>query len=195
MTSPEDKLEFEQRLQEAAQGGELAWQDIVNHYSPRVFALLRAQCGDPDLAEEIAQSTFCTIAAKIGSYTELGKFEPWLFRIAMNRLRDEMRRRKRQARPVEDQALTALAGTTDDNPSEDAPEPAELEALRKGLRELSDAEQTVIHLRFYAGLSFKQIAELLDQPLGTILARHFRTLKKLGESVGKPADNDEEDGP
>jgi RNA polymerase sigma-70 factor (ECF subfamily) len=146
-----------------------------------VFGLIRAQCGNADLAEEITQSTFCTVVSKIDSYTELGKFEPWLFRIAMNRLRDEMRRRKRHARPVEDEALAGLA---DAAPAETGPQlggGAESDALRDAMSQLSEADRRIIHLRHFSELSFKQIAELLDQPLGTVLARQHRALKKLRE--------------
>lgn len=173
-------------LKRAARGDEHAWCELVHAYSPRVFALIRAQCSNNDLAEEITQSTFCTVVAKISSYTELGKFEQWLFRIAMNRLRDEMRRRKRQARPVEDESLTAMAGAVkvDENPH-GASDPAQIRALRDAVAQLSDADQQIIHLRHYGGLSFKQIAEILDQPLGTVLARQHRALKKLHELLGQ----------
>jgi DNA-directed RNA polymerase specialized sigma24 family protein len=107
---------LEKTLQRAAGGDEAAWQRIVEAYGPRVFGLIRAQCGNAELAEEISQSTFCTIVARIGQYTELGRFESWLFRIAMNRLRDEMRRRKRHAHPVETEALVGLAGGTRSRP-------------------------------------------------------------------------------
>lgn len=89
---PEAGDNIEPVLLRAAQGDVAAWQRIVTQYLPRVHGLLRAQCHDADLAEEIAQSTFCTLVSKLGEYTEQGKFEAWLFRIAMNRLRDEMRR-------------------------------------------------------------------------------------------------------
>jgi RNA polymerase sigma-70 factor (ECF subfamily) len=166
-------------LKLAAVGDEAAWSVIVEAYSGRVFGLIRAQCGDADLAEEITQSTFCTVAAKIADYTEAGKFEPWLFRIAMNRLRDEMRRRKRQARPVEGTTLLALAGADERATDADAGEAVETDALRAAMSQLSDADQRIIHLRHYAGLSFRQIAEMLDQPLGTVLARQHRALRKL----------------
>ena len=172
-------------LKRAAGGDEGAWCELVRAYSARVFSLIRAQCSNNDLAEEITQSTFCTVVAKIGSYTELGKFEQWLFRIAMNRLRDEMRRRKRQARPVEDESLSAMAGAAraEDDPH-GASDPAQIVALRNAVAQLSDADQQIIHLRHYGGLSFKQIAEILDQPLGTVLARQHRALKKLHEVLG-----------
>src|SRR5690606_35072109 len=105
MTLMPERDNLEAILRRAGQGDAEAWRVLVDTYSGRVFGLIRAQCNDTDLADEITQSTFCTIVAKIGSYTELGKFEQWLFRIAMNRLRDEMRRRKRQARPMDDDTL------------------------------------------------------------------------------------------
>ncbi len=87
-------------LRDAAAGDAEAWRQLVSAYTPRVFGLLVKQCGDRDLAEEITQATFVRIVSKLEGYVEQGRFEPWLFRIAMNRLRDEMRRRKRQARPM-----------------------------------------------------------------------------------------------
>ncbi len=191
MAETPDKARLSAALRSAADGDEHAWRDIVEVYSSRVFGLLRSQCGNPDLAEEITQSTFCTIAAKIGSYSEVGKFEAWLFRIAINRLRDEMRRRKRQANPVDGGTLTGLAGAARSD-HEDRAEPAELQQLRNALTQLSDAEQQIIHLRHSADLSFKQIAEVLDQPLGTALARHHRAVKKLREIMG-PVELNESD--
>ena len=66
---------LEETLQRAAAGDEAAWRDIVEAYTPRVFGLIRAQCGNVDLAEEITQSTFCTIVERIGRYSEVGRFE------------------------------------------------------------------------------------------------------------------------
>lgn len=173
-------------LKRAAKGDQDAWRVLVETYSSRVFGLIRAQCGSADLAEEITQSAFCTVVAKIGDYSELGKFEQWLFRIAMNRLRDEMRRRKRQARPTEDQTLHALAdagGGVDHAHSvgDRGASPEQLAALRLALADLPDADQQIIQLRHSAGLSFKEIADILEQPLGTVLARQHRALKKLAE--------------
>jgi RNA polymerase sigma-70 factor (ECF subfamily) len=173
---------LERTLLAAAAGDEGAWRQLVGEYSIRVFALLRAQCSDADLAEEITQSTFCTIAAKLSDYTELGKFESWLFRIAMNRLRDEMRRRKRQALPVDDEALGILAGEAKSS-STDWVEERDLELLREAMTHLSEQDRQVIHLRHFGELSFRQIAELLGQPLGTVLARQHRALQKLADLI------------
>jgi RNA polymerase sigma-70 factor (ECF subfamily) len=177
------KESLEKTLQRAAGGDEAAWQRIVEAYGPRVFGLIRAQCDNAELAEEITQSTFCTIVARIGQYTELGRFESWLFRIAMNRLRDEMRRRKRHARPVETEALVGLAGA-DDRGAPETLGQDEVQALRTALDRLSEADRRVIHLRHFAGLSFARIAEVLGEPLGTVLARQHRALGKLRQMLG-----------
>ncbi|MCZ6836195.1 MAG: RNA polymerase sigma factor [Planctomycetota bacterium] len=182
--SPSSENEtLEAILQLAANGDEEAWREIVDRYSNRVFGLIRAQCGNADLAEEITQSAFCTMAAKIGNYTESGRFEPWLFRIAVNRLRDEMRRRKRHATPVEDDKLVGMAGAANDEVKRAGSDEPEVVALREAITQLSDADQQIIHLRHFGGLSFKQIADILEQPLGTVLARQHRALKKLKDLI------------
>ncbi len=175
---------LEETLQRAAAGDEAAWRDIVEAYTPRVFGLIRAQCGNVDLAEEITQSTFCTVVERIGRYAEVGRFESWLFRIAMNRLRDEMRRRRRQANPVESETLVGLAGAGDDQPEVAGAGPQDLVALQGALARLSESDRQVIHLRHFTGLSFAGIAGILGEPLGTVLARQHRALKKLRQHIG-----------
>ncbi len=159
------------------------------------FALLRVRCGDPDLAEEMTQSCFCTVASKLsdGSYLELGKFEAWLFRIAVNRLRDEKRRQRRQATPVEHASLAALAdeqlssGRAADS-SQASAASLRLERLavvQEAVRSLPPADIELLQMRHFGGLAFRQIADALGQPLGTVLARHHRALKKLRELLSE----------
>lgn len=202
-------------LKMAARGDQAAWRTIVEAYGPRVFGLLRAQCGDADLAEEIAQSTFCTVAAKLGGdeaeggYVEQGRFESWLFCIAMNRLRDEMRRRRRHAStgrgggalsadadearwdwspggpPRRGSGGAAAVGSdaaevyTTPGPERDE----QIAALRQAIARMSPADRQILELRHLAGLSFKQIAEILEEPLGTVLARQHRALAKLRDLI------------
>ena len=93
----------------AAAGDDDAWRLVLAAYAPRVFALARSRCGRSDAAEEITQSVFVTVASKLsaGEYREEGRFESWLFRVTMNRIRDEIRRVRRHAEPAEPGALMA----------------------------------------------------------------------------------------
>lgn len=195
--TPEHSEPFERTLERASRGDESAWRRIVELYSARVFGLIKSQCGDADLAEEITQSTFCTIASKLRGYDERGKFESWLFHIAMNRLRDEMRRRKRHAATTDEQALQGLASTPGRGPAEPAGgsrrDPETSEKLKKVLARLSESDQVTIHLRHIAGLSFAKIAEVLGQPIGTVLARHHRAVRKLKELLEQEGESFGED--
>ncbi len=171
------RAEFEQQLVRAAAGDSAAWRVVVNAFAPRVHGLLRAQCRDDELAEEITQSTFCTIATKLGSYIENGRFEAWLFRIAMNRLRDEMRRRARQARTMDGEAFKRVAGASNNESGFVSVEVRD--QLRLALSRMTEADREIIDLRHIGGLSFKALSDFYEEPVGTLLARHHRALKKL----------------
>lgn len=161
----------------AARGDETAWRRIVDLYARRVFALAQARLRNPDVAEEIAQSVFATLAAKLvgGGYTERGKFEPWLFRIASNRIRDEQRRTRRHPTTHDSERIAR----TEDSHEQPSTPPDQVRRLRAAMEQLSDADREVIELRHHGQMSFGQMAEVLGEPLGTLLARHHRALAKL----------------
>ena len=169
--------ELAELLAAAAGGDDDAWRAIVETYLPKVHAVVRAQCKDPELAEEITQSTFCTIVTKLPNYQEVGRFESWLLRIAMNRLRDEMRRRKRHAIPTEESTLVGLAGAGKREP--ERPDRESAGRILAGVDRLPESDREILFLRHVSGLSFKELSEALDTPVGTLLARHHRALKKL----------------
>jgi RNA polymerase sigma-70 factor (ECF subfamily) len=203
-------IDLPRLLQAAATGDEDAWRSVVQLYARRVYALARSRlCSHGvggrgaehtrrpqqrsfspdglfvqghDIAEEVTQSVFVTVASKLssGEYTEQGRFESWLFRVAMNRIRDEVRRSRRQAAPTDPDALDGRAGAPGDA---EAPTHAgdEIASLRRAMAELSEQDREIVELRHHAGLSFKQMADLLAEPLGTLLARHHRALRKLKE--------------
>jgi len=166
-------------LEAACAGDEAAWRTLVERFWRRVYALVRSRCGQSELAEEVTQSVFVTVATKLrdGGYQEQGRFESWLFLIAMNRLRDELRRQRRQATPTDPGNLGAIAGGRLDEQQHELAD--ELAALRAAVARLAEPDREIIELRHHAGLSFKQIAQTLDEPIGTLLARHHRALRKL----------------
>jgi RNA polymerase sigma-70 factor, ECF subfamily len=179
-------------LHAAGMGDDRAWRRIIDLYARRVYALARSRLGvnKHELAEEITQSVFATVATKLGregtdtgeaGYAEQGKFESWLFRIAMNRIRDEVRRSRRQAEPADPSTFGSVAAKGD--PTEAGAQgsgaPDQLHSLRRAMEKLSEADREIVELRHHAGLSFKQMADLLSEPIGTLLARHHRALKKL----------------
>ena len=199
---PAEPVGVEALIARAVTGDGDAWRGLVEAYTRRVFGLVLRSCGDRDLAEEVTQATFVKLVAQLtdgGGYQERGRFEAFIFRIAMNHLRDEMRRRKRQARTMDmtggddaDGEASPWAGAQDGlgdrgaaatrtphDPLEAVSTAEQVDRLRAAVATMSPADQEVLHLRHTAGLSFAQIAETLGQPLGTVLARGHRALGKL----------------
>jgi RNA polymerase sigma-70 factor (ECF subfamily) len=179
-----DATRLNQTLAQAAQGDEESWRQIVLLYTDRVYGLIYRQCRDQDLAAEITQATFVQVVQRLGHYHEQGRFEPWLFRIAINRLRDEMRRRQRQARPMDMQPQEEgrpyiQQASPEPDPLERLSQAEQIHLLSQAMNQLGDADREILHLRHTAGLSFAQIAQTLGQPLGTVLARGHRALGKL----------------
>ncbi len=173
-------------LQNAAAGDQDAWRSLIQTYSGRVFGLLYRQCANGELAQEITQATFVKVVTKLSEYREQGRFEPWLFRIAMNTLRDEMRRKKRHASTVDlNSTPPESIGHSHDQqtPFDQLQQTEEHDQLRQAVKQLPDADQKILYMRYTAELSFAQIAESLDEPLGTVLARGHRALKKLKKII------------
>ncbi|MBI1373252.1 MAG: sigma-70 family RNA polymerase sigma factor [Phycisphaera sp.] len=173
---------IDQTLRAAIEGDQAAWRELVEDYSGRVYGLLLRQCRNAELAEEITQATFVKIVSKLPDYDEQGRFESWLFRIAINRLRDEMRRRKRQASTMDfAETPPEAVGQTSNGPmpGDRMDTQEEHDKLHTAIAQLPEADREVLYMRYTAELSFAQIAEALEQPLGTVLARSHRALKKL----------------
>jgi RNA polymerase sigma-70 factor, ECF subfamily len=173
----------------AAQGDESAWEELVGLYARRVFAMARSRLHDEDLAEEITQSVFVTVATKLNGsdngsgYTEQNRFEPWLFRITMNRVRDLCRKRARHAKPMAPEHFAAVEGRPEPDIHQDDNHQRQLGALRSAMEQLSDTDREIVELRHHGQMSFKQIAEITGDPIGTLLARHHRALKKLSTLI------------
>ncbi len=182
---------LDETLAAAGAGDESAWRRLVEAYTGRVYGVIYRQCGDAELSEEITQTAFVKVVAKLGDYNETGRFEAWLFRIATNCLRDEMRRRKRQANTVDFAATPpeSIGYTGDEAHEPDAPLLAaeRNSRLAQAVAELPEADQQLLNMRYVGELSYQQIAEALEQPLGTVLARGHRALKKLKAKLAEEA--------
>jgi RNA polymerase sigma-70 factor (ECF subfamily) len=170
-----------------------ALHQLVDMYSARVFGLLYRLTGSRETAEDLLQETFLRVVRTIPEYRHGGKFEAWLFRIAANLARDHARRLRRHGRPV---ALEGPGRTGESGGSGlvDAGRPDPVAELLKKeaeqrvsavLQGLSEAEREIILLRHFSELSFREIAELLDIPLGTALARAHRALKRLKAALSE----------
>lgn len=182
-----DPHALDQLLARARRHDPDALEALVEAYSPRVFGLLYRMARSRSAAEDLMQETFLRMVRGIGAYEHSGRFEAWLFRIAANLARDYIRRRRRRgaSASLEQRAVDGEDYSVDVEDRDQAPPPMRLaetedvEHLNACLAKLPELDREIILLRHFADLSFREIAETLNVPLGTALARAHRALARL----------------
>ncbi len=188
---------FDELLRRAREYDAQALEELVSIYSPRVFGLLYRLTGSADEAEDLLQETFLRMVRAIGAYENRGRFEAWLFHIAANLARDYVRRERRRGNTQsfdeagggegrETAGFPRWVGPQTEEPPNRLLRQEDAQRLSECLNRLSQAEREILLLRHYAGLPFREIAELLGVPLGTALARAHRALARLREELGGP---------
>jgi RNA polymerase sigma-70 factor (ECF subfamily) len=157
-------------------GNAQCFAQIVDMYSSRCYGYFYRLTGNNDISDELLSELFVKLVEKIGSY-EGGSFESWLFKIASNIFHDHLRSKQRRKKLLEFQKIEFEAEITEPKRSE-----GELsDRLQVQLARLDDDTRELIMLRFYSQLSFKEIAQMRSEPMGTTLAKTHRALKKLRE--------------
>lgn len=161
-------------------GDERAFEELVIRYEAKIRNVAHGVLRDRGLAEDVAQETFLTAHRKARSFRGEGSVRSWLFRIAIHRALDELRRRGRKSE-VE---LTDAGGPLH--------EPHQgLEAgwnLDRALAVLTPEHRTALILREVEGLSYREIAEALGWPVGTVATRIHRARTELKELLQGRAD-------
>ena len=154
---------------------------MYDRYGRRVFALAARILNDPISSEEITQDVFLSIWRRWASYNAAkGKFTTWLFGIAHNRTIDELRKRRRDKSRYSDDIDDHLnIASNSISPDDSAVVQSEYAMVREVLDTLPPPQRTVIVLSYFHGLTQVEIAEKLDQPLGTVKTRMRLGLKKL----------------
>lgn len=179
-------------IRRACAGEPEAFDALIDAYAKRLHGYLYRLCGNRDDADDLLQEVFLRVVRTIGSYTHDGRFEGWLFRIATNLARDRIRRVKRSPRMMSLDAPaegdTRRGDESWETKDENAPDPdaamqagEDADLLQEALSQLPEAEREVIMLRHFSQLSFAEIAESMETPLGTALARAHRGLAKMRE--------------
>ena len=181
-----DQQRLKATIGDAQDGSGEAYQALLEAYWPRLYGYFLRAVGRHHDAEDLLGDLALKLVRRLKHYDDRGRFDHWLFRIAANMVRDRIRRIK--VRPhvaslsVEDADGHSMAQSL---PGEtvaiDAPLLAAEVSGRLGaaLDKLDDVTRQVILLRHFGELSFKEIAEICDCPIGTALARVHRGLKRL----------------
>lgn len=176
--------EFEDRqlIQRVSQGDKAALEELYTRYSTSVFSLARYMLRHEALAEEATQEIFLNVWLKASSYKpDRGEPRAWLMSVAHHKVIDIIRSRRRSiamSDPKDYETLDLLPSARKATEDE-AVLNLEGERIRKALDTLPDAQRAVIVLAYYEGYSQSEMAQKLDQPLGTIKTRVRLAMQKL----------------
>lgn len=151
---------------------------VIDLYSSRCYGYFYRLTGNTDISDELLSELFVKLVEKIKTYNG-GSFESWLFRVASNIFHDFLRNKQRQQKVLEIRK-TEVDSEVIENKKSDG---EQIDKLQIQLSKLDEDTRELMMLRFYSELSFKEIADLRSEPIGTTLAKLHRGLKKLKENM------------
>lgn len=157
-------------------GEQSCFEQLIHRHKTKVFAYISLYIRDQALAEDIFQDTFLKViqSVKSGKYSDNGKFLSWVMRIAHNLIIDHFRRIKQMNTISNDNYESDIFNSkqfADDTIEDEIIKKQIHQDIRKMISHLPDDQREVVILRHYAGLSFKEIADITDVSINTALGR------------------------
>jgi len=181
----------EQLLERLKDGETSAGEELVRRFCQPLLRYLQRLAGSEQLAEELHQQTWASVLEHIEKFdakSSGGGFKAWLFRIATNKANDHWRGLGREKSAKQGMRLVV--------DQEAAPAGARMEQgeqetkLKKAIEQLPENQKQVVMLRYYSGLKFIEIAEMLGCPLNTALGRMHKAMIRLREVMEEEARRD-----
>ena len=183
-----EHISDEQLLLRYTQGDAEAFASLMRRYERELFGFLARFLGDSTLAEDVFQETFLQIHISADAFDFSRRLKPWLFTIAANKARDALRRRFR--RPAVE--LDAVVSSDQDDvhfidliPANIPPPGARIEnqeaseAVQTIVRQMPENLRIVLLLSYFHEFAYKEIAEVLSVPLGTVKSRLHLAVKEF----------------
>jgi RNA polymerase sigma-70 factor, ECF subfamily len=180
----------DEELVARSMGGDLdSFNQLVLRWERPIYALAYRVIGREEDARDVAQETFLRAFRALSGFKGQAKFSSWLYRITLNLCRDWIRRERRApvAQAPEGVDLIELASETEPVETiEDLVARRELgRAVAKAMAMLPEDQRTAIILKEYHGLTFQEIADLLDCPLSTVKTRLYQGLSVLRKQLAE----------
>jgi len=179
-------------VRRAKKGDYTAFDLLVLKYQSRVIATAFKFVKEKQLAEDIAQEAFIKSYKSINSFREESSFYTWVYRITVNTAKNYLVSSKRR----DEVAISDLSSDDSFKPKKlDVDSPQEIlkanelrDLIFETLSSLGEETRTALSLREFDGLSYEQIAEIVQCPVGTVRSRIFRGREIIEEVVGKHMD-------
>tara|TARA_R110000772_G_scaffold153994_1_gene264948 strand:- start:576 stop:1151 length:576 start_codon:yes stop_codon:yes gene_type:complete len=179
-------LELVQRVQE---GDKKAFDVLILKYQQRIVHVITGFVHDPVEALDVAQEAFIKAYRAIPNFRGDSAFYTWLYRIAINTAKNHLTARARRPPAMDVDAFDATNYY-------DAPELKEFEtpesnlisdeleqAIQQAIQDLPEDTATAIRLREFEGMSYEEIAQVMDCPIGTVRSRIFRAREAIEKQI------------
>lgn len=187
---PFSELADEDVMERCAQGSEAGFRTLVHRYRARIMNLVCRFIGDRDRAEEITQEVFLRVFRNRERYRKSGKFSTWIFTIAVNLTKNEIRSRVRHrgtfsidAMTDEDGNQTIVFPDGGPLPDENAGRSEIRQRVAEALLTIPPRYREAVLLRDVEGLSYEEVGQILRIPGGTVRSRINRARLMLRERL------------
>jgi RNA polymerase sigma-70 factor, ECF subfamily len=188
-----DRTDEELLLDYRCRSDRPAFEELVRRYEKELYGYLRHYLGDAEMAEDVFQQTFLQVHLKCDQFEVGRKVRPWLYTVATNQAIDCQRRNRRHKvisldrrlqSDVEGEmgSLVELLDGAEAGPSEEAEAAEQYGQLRAAIDELPEQTRQVVLLVYFKGLKYREAAEILDIPVGTVKSRLHAAVQKLSET-------------
>ncbi|MFM1896291.1 MAG: hypothetical protein RLZZ385_1365 [Pseudomonadota bacterium] len=185
----------QQLVERVKKGNQLAFNLLVLRYQHKVAALISRFVSDPQEVEDVSQETFIKAYRALALFRGESAFYTWLYRIAVNTAKNYLvaRNRRPPATDVEiddSENLEAVAALKDLATPEDALVTEDLKrAIDQAIEELPEELRTAFTLREFSGLSYEDITQIMDCPVGTVRSRIFRAREAIDSRIRELLEN------
>lgn len=188
--TPAEKAEHSRWFAEYRDKGDMAaFERVLNAYNKPIFNYLVRLLGNRDEAEDALQEVWGKVIKQASSYKDQGLFSSWLYRIAHNHCLDHYRRQNSRVDKREvvenDEGLSWLdiVSSEGQSPFDELAEQEFMHRLEEALQDIPERIREVYLLRTFQDVPFKEIAEIQNSPIGTVLSRMSQAVKQLKEKL------------
>lgn len=176
-------------VQRVQQGDKSAYDLLVLKYQHKIVQLVNRFVKDPSEAQDVAQEAFIKAYRALGNFRGDSAFYTWLYRIAINTAKNYLVSRSRRYSDYEvdvqdaEQVENAPQLKGLDTPDSILMNEQIVEAIKSAIENLPDEMRTAIMLREFEGMSYEEIAQAMDCPVGTVRSRIFRAREAIDQKL------------
>ena len=186
-----EKAAKDYELVQAALGSDQnAFSSIMVRYREPIYYLVLKMVRNESDAEDLSIEAFEKAFKKLDQYVPQYAFSTWLFRIATNHCIDFIRKKKLRTTSIDEaseneKSWAIQIETKNKDPEEKFIEKQKINLMREVVSKLNDPYKTLVELRYFDELSYEEIAEQREIPLGTVKAQLFRARSLLADQIRK----------